>query len=73
MSAANSYAIDELLSKSDDHDDYTPEGRPGRKPGSAKSAQPKAALRNNQAWRAIEDMKENRRLDRNLREIYEEE
>ena len=73
MSAANSSAIDEILSKTDDNDDYTPEGRPGRKPGSAKPAQPKTAPRNNQAWRAIEDMKASRRLDRNLKEIYEEE
>ena len=73
MSAANSSAIEDILSKSDDNDDYTPEGRPGRKPGSAKPAQAKTAARNTQAWRAIEDMKENRRLDRNLKEVYEEE
>ncbi|HSN18647.1 MAG TPA: hypothetical protein VLV87_10635 [Gammaproteobacteria bacterium] len=73
MSAANSSAIDEILSKSEDNDDYTPEGRPGRKPGSAKPPQPRPSARNNQAWRAIEDMKESRRLDRNLKEVYEEE
>ena len=69
--SANSSAIEDILSKTDDNDDYTPEGRPGRKPGSAKPA-PRPAARNTQAWRAIEDMKENRRLDRNLKEIYEE-
>ena len=73
MSAANSSPIDAILSKSDDNDDYHPEGRPGRKPGSAKPAQPKVAARNTHAGRAIEDMKENRRLNRNLKEVYEEE
>ena len=72
MRTSNSSAIDDILSKSDDNDDYEPEGRPGRKPGTAKPAA-RPAARNTQAWRAIEDMKENRRLDRNLKEIYEEE
>jgi len=70
--SANSSAIEDILSKSDDNDDYHPEGRPGRKPGGAKPAA-RPATRNTQAWRAIEDMKESRRLDRNLKEIYEEE
>jgi len=68
--SANSSAIEAILSKNDDNDDYAPEGRPGRKPGSAKPAS-RPAARNTQAWRAIEDMKENQRLDRNLKEIYE--
>jgi len=72
MSASNSSALEDILSKNDDNDDYQPEGRPGRKPGGAKPA-PRAPARNTQAWRAIEDMKENRRLDRNLKEVYEEE
>ena len=45
---------------------------PDRKPGSAKPAQPKAALRNTQVWRAIEDMKESRRLNRDLKEVYDD-
>jgi hypothetical protein len=69
-----SNALDDILSKHDDNDDLPLEGRPGRKPGSASSkAPPRPAGRNTQAWRAIEDMKANQRLDRNLKEIYEEE
>jgi hypothetical protein len=67
-----SSALDDILSKHDDNDDLPPEGRPGRKPGSAASkAPPRPAGRNTQAWRAIEDMKANRNLDRNLKEVYE--
>ena len=67
-------ALDDILSKHDHDDDLPPEGRPGRKPGSAANnkAPPRPAARNTQAWRAIEDMKENRRLDKNLKEVYEE-
>ena len=68
-----STALDDILSRHDDSDDLPPEGRPGRKPGSASSKAPsRPAGRNTQAWRAIEDMKANRRLDRTLKEIYEE-
>jgi hypothetical protein len=73
MQVSKSSAIDDILSKHEDNDDYHPEGRPGRKPGSAKPAQPKTALRNTQAWRAIEDMKESQRLNRNLKEVYDDE
>lgn len=66
--------LDDILSKHDNDDDLPPEGRPGRKPGSASNNRPqlRPAARNTQAWRAIEDMRENRRLDRNLKEVYEE-
>ena len=72
MQVSKSSAIDDILSKHEDNDDYHPEGRPGRKPGSAKPAQPKTAARNTQAWRAIEDMKESQRLNRNLKEVYDD-
>ncbi|HEX4300902.1 MAG TPA: hypothetical protein VH327_08535 [Gammaproteobacteria bacterium] len=72
MQASKSSAIDDILSKHDDNDDYHPEGRPGRKPGVAKAAPGKPALRNTQAWRAIEDMKESQRLKRGLKEVYDE-
>ena len=71
MSKSN--ALDEILSSNDDNDHYEPEGRPGRKPGQAKPTAPKPQARNTQAWRAIEDMKDNRRLDRKLKEVYEDE
>ena len=73
MPASKSSAIDDILAKSDDHDHYEPEGRPGRKPGSAAKPAPRPAGRNTQAWRAIEDMKDSHRLDQGLKEIYEEE
>jgi hypothetical protein len=72
MQVSKSSAIDDILSKHDDNDDYHPEGRPGRKPGVAKPAQPKSTARNTQAWRAIEDMKESRRLNQNLKEVYDD-
>ncbi|MGE5625649.1 MAG: hypothetical protein ACM3ZT_08890 [Bacillota bacterium] len=71
MHGSKSAAIDEILSKSDDSDHYEPEGRPGRKPGAAKPPV-KPQGRDRQAWRAIEDLKDNRRLDRKLKEIYDE-
>lgn len=66
--------LDDILSKDDVSDHYEPAaGRPGRKPGAqASPAAAKAQGRNNQAWRAIEDMKANRRLDDHLKEVYEE-
>jgi len=68
-----STALDDILSKHDDNDDLPPEGRPGRKPGSAASkAPPHPAGRNTQAWRAIEDMKASKRLDRNMKEVYDD-
>ncbi|HEY4126709.1 MAG TPA: hypothetical protein VGN70_01545 [Gammaproteobacteria bacterium] len=70
---SKSSAIDDILSKHEDPDHYEPEGRRGRKPGIAKPAQPKSTARNTQAWRAIEDMKENQRLNRNLKEVYDDE
>ncbi|HEX2666758.1 MAG TPA: hypothetical protein VHP13_00110 [Gammaproteobacteria bacterium] len=73
MQTSKSSAIDEILSKDDQPDHYEPEGRPGRKPGSANprpAAKPQG--RNTQAWRAIEDMKANRRLDTDLKEVYDE-
>ena len=72
MQASKSSAIDDILSKHEDNDDYHPEGRPGRKPGMPKPVAAKQALRNTQAWRAIEDMKESQRLNRNLKEVYDE-
>ena len=73
MQVSKSSAIDDILSKHEDNDDYHPEGRPGRKPGSAKpAATGKPALRNTQAWRAIEDMRESRKLNRNLKEVYDD-
>ncbi len=73
MSTAKSSALDEILSKNEDTESYEPEGRPGRKPGQPKTAAVPRPLRNTQAWRAIEDLKEKRRLQRNLKEVYEEE
>jgi hypothetical protein len=68
-----SSALDDILSRHEDSDDLPPEGRPGRKPGSASSkAPPRPTARNTQAWRAIEDMKANQRLDRNLKEVYDD-
>lgn len=73
MPTPKSSALDEILSNHDDSNDhYEPEGRPGRRPGQPKTAA-KPQARNTQAWRAIEDMKENRRLDSKLKEVYEEE
>ena len=72
MQVSQSSAIDDVLSKHEDNDDYHPEGRPGRKPGAAKPAQPKPTARNTQAWRAIEDMKDSRKLNRNLKEVYDD-
>ena len=71
MQTSKSSAIDEILSKSSDDEgfEYVP-SPPGRKPA-AKPAKPQA--RNTQAWRAIEDMREKRRLDGKLKEVYEEE
>ena len=71
MPVPKSDALDDILSKHEDNDDLPPEGRPGRKPGQPKPAS-RPQARNTQAWRAIEDMKESRRLDRNLKEVYED-
>ena len=70
MQTSKSSAIDEILSKSADDEgfEYVP-SPPGRKPAT-KPAKPQA--RNTQAWRTIEDKKESLRLDRKLKEIYEE-
>ena len=73
MRTSKSSAIEDILSKDDGSDAYEHiEGRPGRKPGSGMKAAPKAAGRNNQAWRAIEDMKNRRQLDKGLKEVYDE-
>lgn len=73
MPVPKSSALDDILSRHDDSDDLPPEGRPGRKPGSASSkAPPRSTARNTQAWRAIEDKKADRRLDRNLKEVYDD-
>ena len=71
MLPSKSSALDQLLAQNDDHDGYESEGRPGRKPGTA--AKPAKAQSRNQTWRTIEDMKDSRRLDRTLKEVYEEE
>ena len=74
MPSPKSSALDEILSSHDDNDHYEhAEGRPGRKPGQPKPPAAKPQARNTQAWRAIEDMKDNRRLDSKLKEVYEEE
>jgi len=66
-------ALDEILSKDDASDHYEPAaGRPGRKPGAQTSPATKPQGRNNQAWRTIEDLKANRRLDDHLKEVYED-
>jgi hypothetical protein len=39
---------------------------------SYKSSATKPTARNTQAWRAIEDMKESRRLNWNLKEVYDD-
>lgn len=73
MHTSKSSAIEDILSKAGDDDgfEYEGPGQAGRKPGAAKAAKP--TPRNTQAWRAIEDMKEKRRLDGKLKEVYEEE
>ena len=74
MPTPKSSALDDILSSHDDNNDhYEPEGRPGRKPGQPKPPAGKSPARNTQAWRAIEDMKNNRSLDSKLKEVYEEE
>lgn len=76
MHASKPPAIDDILSKTGDDEgfDYEPSA-PGRKPGSKlpSKASGKATARNLQAWRAIEDMRDKRRLDGKLKEVYEEE
>lgn len=70
MRASKSSALDELLSQHGEPDAYEGDPAAARRP----AARPgKAPPRGTQAWRAIEDMKENRRLDRKLKEVYEEE
>jgi len=70
MHTSKSSAIDDILSKTGDEDGFEYEAPAARKPA-AKPTKP--AARNTQAWRAIEDMKENHRLDHKLKEVYEEE
>lgn len=73
MPTPKSSPLDDILSNHDDNNDhYEPEGRPGRRPGQPKAAA-KPQARNTQAWRAIEDMRDKRRLDGKLKEVYEEE
>ncbi|HEV7164845.1 MAG TPA: hypothetical protein VGO35_05575 [Gammaproteobacteria bacterium] len=73
MHTSKSSAIEDFLSKTSEDDgfEYESQGHAGRKPTSKAPARP--AARNTQAWRAIEDMKEKRRLDGKLKEVYEEE
>ena len=70
---SKSSALEEILSRSDYADgmDIPSPGAPGRKPASAK---PPAAkhLRTTQAWRKVEDALDNRRLDKKLKEVYED-
>ena len=70
MHTSKSSAIDDILSKTGDEDGFEYEAPAARKPA-PKAAKP--AGRNTQAWRAIEDMRENQRLDYTLKEVYEEE
>ena len=69
MHTSKSSAIEDILSKAGDEDGYEYEAPAARKPA-PKAAKP--AGRNTQAWRAIEDMKENQRLGHKLKEVYEE-
>lgn len=72
MHTSKSSAIEDILSKNDDDGfEYEGPGHAGRKP--AVKAASKPAARNTQAWRAIEDMKDKRRLDGKLKEVYEDE
>ena len=76
MHASKPTAIDDILSKTGDDEGFEYEASaPGRKPGSKQPPKVpgKTAARNLQAWRAIEDMKDKRRLDGKLKEVYEEE
>jgi hypothetical protein len=74
MHSSKSSAIEDILSKSDDDHFEFEAGAPGRKPASKNPPKPtgKASARNTQAWRAIEDMKDSKRLDRKLKEVYDE-
>jgi hypothetical protein len=68
MRASKSSALDETLSLSGDTESYERETPAARKPATGPGKSPP---RGSQAWRAIEDMKDNRRLDRKLKEVYE--
>ncbi len=62
--------LDDILTRPAEDESAKYEVPAARKPA-AKPAKP--GPRNTQAWRAIEDMKASRRLDRGLKEIYEDE
>lgn len=75
MHASNPAAIDDILSKTADDEGFDYEASaPGRKPASKlpPKTTPKVG-RNVQAWREIEDLKDKRRLDGKLKEVYEDE
>jgi len=63
-------ALDDFLSKSGDDDSFEQETPAQRKAANRAPARPSS--RNTQAWRAIEDKLASRRLDRKLREVYDE-
>jgi hypothetical protein len=69
-----SSVLEDILSKTGDDEHFEFGGVPGRKPGVKAPPKPtgKGSARNLQAWRAIEDLKDNQRLDSKLKEIYDE-
>ena len=71
MSRSKPHAIDDILSKHND-DETAHYDLPDNRKQAAKVAS-KPGQRNAQAWRTIEDLKANRYLDRELKEVYEEE
>lgn len=71
MPRPKSPELDDILSKPAEDESARYDVPAARKPTSAKPVRP--GQRNAQAWRAIEDMKATRRLDRGLKEVYEDE
>jgi len=63
-------ALDDILSKTSDDDGFEHESPAARKAANKASAKP--STRNTQAWRDIEEKLASRRLDRKLKEVYEE-
>ena len=70
MPRPKSPELDEFLTRPAEDESARYDVPAARKPA-AKPAKP--GPRNAQAWRAIEDMKANRNLDKTLKEIYEDE
>lgn len=70
MRDSKSSAMDEILSPSGEIENDDHETASVRRPAARAG---KVLPRGSQAWRAIEDMKDKHRLDRKLKEVYEEE